>query len=62
MKAIGAVIPAMRLRLIKTDVLKSISLESGGCQAETELLIKASLKGFKIGFVDIETIHGIQIS
>jgi hypothetical protein len=62
MKAIGAVIPAMRLRLINTDVLKSISLESGGYQTETELLIKASLKGFKIGSADIETIHGIQIS
>ena len=45
-------------RLISTEVLSVVSLESDGFEAETELLISAALKGYRIGFVPIATIYG----
>lgn len=45
-------------RLISTDVLSSVTAESDGFEAETEFLIRAALKGFRIGFVPIATIYG----
>ncbi len=44
-------------RLIKTKVLKAIKLTSSDFEIETEVLIKASKKGFKIASVDIQTIY-----
>jgi glycosyltransferase involved in cell wall biosynthesis len=49
-------------RLIKTDVIKNIKLDLTGYQMETEMLIKAAKKGYKIGFVPIKTIYGKEVS
>jgi hypothetical protein len=44
-------------RLISTDVLKNVKLESKKYDLEPELLIKASRKGFRIDEVPIRTIY-----
>jgi len=44
-------------RLIRKEVLESLSIESSNFDAESEILIKASLAGFKIGNVPIKTIY-----
>ena len=49
-------------RLIKTDVIKDVKLEQDGYQMETELLLKAAPKGYKIGWVHIKTIYGKEVS
>jgi GT2 family glycosyltransferase len=49
-------------RLIKRDVLESVGLESSGYEAETEFLIKAAKKGFRITFVPIQTVYGNEMS
>jgi glycosyltransferase involved in cell wall biosynthesis len=49
-------------RLIKTKVLGAIKLESSDFEIETEVLIKASKKGFKIASVGIQTIYQDEVS
>ena len=49
-------------RLIKTRVLQVIKLESSDFEIETEVLIKASKKGFKIASVSIQTIYRDEVS
>lgn len=49
-------------RFITTDVLKSITLESSDFEIETEILIKASKKKFKITSVGIQTIYRDEVS
>jgi len=49
-------------RLIKTDVIKAIKLESSDFEIETEVLIKASKKGFKIASVGVQTIYRDEVS
>ncbi len=49
-------------RLIKTNVLDAVKLESSDFEIETEVLIKASKKGFKITSVDIQTIYRDEVS
>jgi glycosyltransferase involved in cell wall biosynthesis len=44
-------------RFVTTEVLKAIKLECCGFEIETEMLIKASKKGFKISSVSVETIY-----
>lgn len=44
-------------RLIKKDVLKKIVFETNNYDSESELLLKASRLGFKIGAVPIDTIY-----
>ena len=44
-------------RLISRQVLKAITLEQDGFEAETELLIKASRRGFTIYGIPIATIY-----
>jgi glycosyltransferase involved in cell wall biosynthesis len=44
-------------RLISSSVLSSMVMESEGFEAETEVLIRAALRGFRIGFVPIATIY-----
>ncbi len=44
-------------RAIRTKVLKNINLQSNRYELESELLIKAALFGFKIGFTNIKTIY-----
>jgi glycosyltransferase involved in cell wall biosynthesis len=49
-------------RLIKTDVLKNISIECSDFEIETEILVKASKKGFKIASVPVQTIYRDEVS
>lgn len=49
-------------RLISTKALRQIKLESNDFEIETEILIKASKKGFKIASVGIQTIYGNEVS
>lgn len=49
-------------RVYKAEVFKSIKTVYSGFEAESEILIKAAKKGFKIGFVDIPTIYGNEES
>ena len=49
-------------RLIRRSVIESIQLESAGYEAETEFLIKAARRGFKIEFVPVQTIYGTEKS
>ena len=49
-------------RLISADVLKAVELECSDFEIETELLIKASKKGFKIASVPIATIYRDEVS
>ena len=49
-------------RLIKSKVLQVIKLESSDFEIETEVLIKASKKGFKIASVGIQTIYRNEVS
>ncbi len=44
-------------RMIKTDVIKKIDVESSDFILETEMIINASVAGFNIGFVPISTIY-----
>ncbi|HGE71214.1 TPA: glycosyltransferase family 2 protein [Candidatus Poribacteria bacterium] len=49
-------------RLITTDVLKTVKLETAGFETESEILIKASKAGFRIISVPIKTIYGEEKS
>jgi len=49
-------------RLISTDVLRAVELETSGYEMESELLIKASRAGFRITSVPIKTIYGQEVS
>ena len=44
-------------RLYRAQLLQSIELSSNQFEIESEILIKAALKGFKIGTINIETIY-----
>lgn len=45
-------------RLIGREVLEAVTLNSQGYEMETELLVKATRKGFRVGFVPIQTVYG----
>lgn len=49
-------------RLIKTDVMENVPLLTSNFETETEMLIKASWKGYKIGSVLISTVYGREKS
>jgi len=49
-------------RLIKSEVLKKINLETSKYEIESEILIKASRLGFKIESVPIKTVYGEERS
>lgn len=49
-------------RLIRRSVVEHVRLESTGYEAETEFLIKAARRGFKIEFVPVQTIYGREKS
>jgi len=49
-------------RLIKTQVLRSIKLECSDFEVETEVLIKARKKGFKVDSVGIQSIYNGEVS
>ena len=44
-------------RIINMDVLKNITLKTSHYDTETELLLKSGCLGYKIGFIDIDTIY-----
>lgn len=49
-------------RLIKKEVFKNINPTSNNYEIETETLVEAHQKGFKIKFVPIQTIYSKQTS
>ena len=49
-------------RAYKKAVLEEVKTNYSGFEAESEILIKASRKGFKIGFIDIPTIYANEQS
>ncbi len=49
-------------RYISVDVLKSITLSSSDFEIETEVLIKAARKGFKVHSIPIQTIYRNELS
>ena len=49
-------------RAYSAEVIKNINTVKNGYEAESEILIKASRKGYKIGFTDISTIYGNEES
>lgn len=44
-------------RFIRRDVIENVITKENGFMAETEILIRASMKGYKIGSLDIPTIY-----
>lgn len=44
-------------RIYRTSILDSILPKSTGFEAESEILVNAARRGYKIGFVDIPTIY-----
>ena len=49
-------------RAYRSEVIKNIKTVKNGFEAESEIIIKASRKGYKIGFTDISTIYGNEES
>jgi glycosyltransferase involved in cell wall biosynthesis len=49
-------------RAFRAEVLKEVKTNYLGFEAESEILVKAAKKGFKVGFVDIPTIYGDEKS
>jgi glycosyltransferase involved in cell wall biosynthesis len=49
-------------RAYRLAVIKNIQTNYPGFEAESEMIIKAAKKGFKIGFVDVPTIYGNEKS
>ncbi len=49
-------------RAYRSEVIKNIKTIKNGFEAESEIIIKASRKGYKIGFTDISTIYGNEES
>lgn len=49
-------------RAYKAEVMKNVKTKFYGFEAESEILVKAAKKRFKIGFVDIPTIYGNEKS
>jgi hypothetical protein len=49
-------------RAYKTEILPEILPLSCGFEAESEILVNASRKNYKIGFVDIPTVYGEEVS
>ncbi|MEX2116870.1 MAG: glycosyltransferase family 2 protein [Bacteroidota bacterium] len=44
-------------RLIGREVLENVDVESDGYEAETELLIRAAARGFRIAWVPVNTVY-----
>lgn len=49
-------------RLIKTQVLQAMTLECSDFEIETEVLVKASKKGFKVASVGVQSIYNGEVS
>lgn len=63
-KICGQYIPDTQcgFRLIKAGLLRSIELESSNYDTESELIIKAAKKGFKIASVPVKTVYRNETS
>ncbi len=49
-------------RLIRADVLRNVTLSSSAFEIESEVLIKASKKKYRIASVPVKTIYGAEVS
>lgn len=49
-------------RAYRSKVLENVKTKFSGFEAESEILVKAAKRGYKIGFVDISTIYGNEKS
>lgn len=49
-------------RLLKREIVEKLDLQENGFQIETELILKAVKKGYRVGFVPIPTIYNGQKS
>lgn len=49
-------------RAYRSGVLRAVKTKYFGFEAESEILLRAAKKGFKIGFMEISTIYGNQKS
>jgi glycosyltransferase involved in cell wall biosynthesis len=49
-------------RVYRAEVIKNVITTKNGFEAESEILINASRKGYRIGFADISTIYGNEMS
>lgn len=49
-------------RMFDRAVIETVKTESDGYESETEFLIKAAMKGFRIEFVPISTVYGTERS
>lgn len=49
-------------RAYRLEVIKNIQSRYPGFEAESEMIIRAAEKGYKIGFVDVPTIYGNETS
>ena len=49
-------------RAISREVLLNVQSRSNGYEAESEIIILATRAGFKIGFVEVQTIYGNEKS
>ena len=49
-------------RAYRSEVIRNVKTNTDGYEAESEIVIKASLLGYQIGFTDITTIYGDEIS
>jgi len=49
-------------RAMKIDVIKNLKINSNGFDFETEFIIKAIKKGYKVGYIDIPVIYNLKKS
>jgi glycosyltransferase involved in cell wall biosynthesis len=49
-------------RALSVEVLQKVHTRSNGYEAESEIIILAARAGFKIGFVEVQTIYGNEKS
>ncbi len=49
-------------RAFSREVLMNVQSRSNGYEAESEIIILAARAGFKIGFVEVQTIYGNEKS
>lgn len=45
-------------RIFKTEILKDMMPDNNGFEAESEIIVKAARKNYKIGFINIPVIYG----
>jgi glycosyltransferase involved in cell wall biosynthesis len=63
-RAMGQPVPDNQsgYRLLSRDVMRTIRPSSARFEAEVEILLRAQLAGFRVGWVPIKTIYGDEVS